>query len=214
MNLNNNLSLDYSGNGNGNGKIITNKEADKKNNNKRSKTKSKSKGNKYENIIAKELGNWLFSDQDVFERHITSGAKKSVYVGDIIPIKQIDWKGFPFIIECKHGYENQIPNFNNQSIVRQWVNKSINEKTQNQKYLWLIMRFHGFSDLILTDHMLNNIHWELAINVLDSDYKNNRKNYVCFIYSFKKIKFKKLEELYSKNMDILDTINYYSKKNR
>jgi len=85
--------------------------------------KSKQKGNRYENEIAKQLGVWIFNDKDVFQRSLTSGAKKSVYIGDIVPQKQLPgWTRFGVCLECKNGYKDSIPTFNNYSIITKWTN--------------------------------------------------------------------------------------------
>ena len=48
--------------------------------------RSKKKGNAFENQVAKELGIWMFNDVNFLQRHLTSGAQKNVYCGDIIPV--------------------------------------------------------------------------------------------------------------------------------
>ena len=89
--------------------------------------------------VAKELGVWMFNDRDMFCRHLTSGARKNVYVGDIVPQKNIplDFNNgiVPFLIECKNGYKANIPNLNNQTLIRQWLTKALLEKNYNQNII-------------------------------------------------------------------------------
>ena len=135
---------------------------------------SKKKGSTYENKIAKELGMWMFKDKNMLCRHLTSGAQKSVYIGDIVPQKRLP-DGFnsgiwTFVIECKNGYKNQIPNLNNQTIVRTWLKKLYQEMIDhpcNQKIIYLIASFHGYSPLLFTDLKLNPelVYPDLIINI-------------------------------------------------
>jgi hypothetical protein len=147
------------------------------------KSKSKSKGNRFENQISKDLGVWIFNDKNFFQRHITSGAIKTVYVGDIIPIKKHKWVSFPFIIECKHGYEKKIPTLFNYSIITQWLTKLENEKTETQHVIWLIVRFHNQRKvLLITNNFIKSLEWDLAINLVI-----NEKSKPFFIYDFNKL---------------------------
>lgn len=174
---------------------------------KKKQNKSKREGNKFENKISKELGEWIFSDKFVFERDKTSGGSKNVYVGDIIPIKQINWRYFPFIIECKHGYKDRMANLNQQRAVKDWILKAQYEKTEQQQYLWLIIQFQNYSTLFITDHILKGIHWDVALNTIDKNYYENKKRYICYVYQFKDIKYQKLKDLYKSNNDVLYAID-------
>jgi len=117
--------------------------------------KSKQKGNSFENKTAKELGIWFFNDKDALQRHLTSGAQKSVWVGDITPIKQLRWNAFPLLLECKNGYKDNIPDLNKQTIIRDWIIKAIEERTETQPIIWLIVRFHRRKTLLFTDTLFN-----------------------------------------------------------
>lgn len=147
----------------------------------------KSKGNAFENKIAKQLGIWMFSDPDMFTRSITSGAKKTVYLGDVVPQKRLpntfnngEW---PFLIECKNGYKNFIPNLNNQNIIRQWLNKICIDQdiNKNQNIIYLIVNFHGYSPLLITNKILNKsvIIADLILNLIFND-----KIIEFYIYKF------------------------------
>ena len=64
----------------------------------------KKKGNAEERKQAKDLAIWMFNDPDVLKRHATSGMDKSVYTGDVVPMKQLQefgWKKFNFMIQEK-----------------------------------------------------------------------------------------------------------------
>lgn len=122
-------------------------------------SKSKRKGNSFENKIAKELGIWIFGDKHMLCRHATSGAIKSAWLGDIVPQKQLpeQWKSWPFYIECKSGYTNQVCTFNNQTIVRMWIDKCLKDLNGLSKIILLIVNFKGYSSLFITNYKLLNI---------------------------------------------------------
>jgi hypothetical protein len=113
----------------------------------------KQKGNNYEIKEAKRLSFWFFSDLNTLYRHENSGGRKVVYVGDIIP-KKIDnfpWKCWPFIIELKNGYKNNIPTFcGNRKILDNWIIKLISERTELQYIPILIAQFHKKRPILLT----------------------------------------------------------------
>jgi hypothetical protein len=140
-------------------------------------SRSKQKGNRYENEIAKTLGIWLLDDSDSLSRSLTSGAKKIVYTGDIVPQKQIsiDWI---FHIECKNGYKTQIPSFNNFSLIEKWLLKCLNETNPiKQPVIWLICRFHGYSSIFFTNRIFKNIKWKICINI----YHNKKfEHFYCY----------------------------------
>lgn len=150
--------------------------------------KSKRKGNKYENEIAKTLGIWMFNDKDALTRSITSGARKTVYTGDIVPQKQLpNLKAFIWHIECKSGYKNQIPSFNNFALIEKWLLKCLNETNfDKQPIIWLICRFHGYSSILLTNCQFQNILWTLCVNIIHNNMHN-------FFYTYR------LEELINTN---------------
>ncbi len=137
---------------------------------------SKRKGNTFENKIAKELGTWMFSDKHMLGRHPTSGAIKVVWTGDIVPQKQLPqkWTNWPFYIECKSGYTNNVCTLNNQTIVRTWLDKCLKESLN--KIILLIINFKGYSSLLITNFQLKDTYPLLVLC-------HNEKFY--FIYEFK-----------------------------
>lgn len=174
---------------------------------------SKQKGSAYENKVAKELGMWMFNDKNMLNRHITSGAQKSVYIGDIVPQKRLPeyfnngiW---PFVVECKNGYKALTPNLNNQNIIRQWLNKVYNEMIENnntfQKVIYLITSFHGYSPLLFTDIMFSPfvITADLIINVKIED-----TNLVIpfYIYKYRQLLELPFDKVYENNQDLIDRL--------
>ena len=120
----------------------------------------KNKGNTFERNISNDLSYWFFNQKGVLWREPTSGArKKDAYRGDIIPANveafSKYWKTWPFIIECKHGYKNQIATFSNQTKVREWLKKLLNERYNYQQIPMLIIQFHARSKILITNYMLN-----------------------------------------------------------
>lgn len=134
----------------------------------RKPNKSKAKGNSYENKIAKMLGEWIFDDATKLNRSITSGAIKNAYLGDIVPQKQLKWSEWPFLIECKNGYQGNASDFNNTTLLDTWLQKCLKERSHEQPIIWLIVSFHGHQPLFITD-------LELKIKskiILKQDYEN------------------------------------------
>lgn len=165
--------------------------------------KSKSKGNSFENKIAKLLSKWIFGDIDFLQRSITSGAIKrtNIYLGDIVPQKQLPWKEFIFLIECKNGYKQNISNFNNTTLIDTWLTKCLNDRTSDQPIIWLIIGFHSYEPLFITD-------LELSIKsklVIKEAY--NRKLIPFYIYKFKDLLQYDFYDLYSHNQEILKVLN-------
>ncbi len=144
------------------------------------KSTSKRKGNTFENKIAKELGQWMFGDRHMLCRHATSGAIKSAWLGDIIPQKQLpkQWKSWPFYIECKSGYTNQVCTLNNQTIVRTWIDKCHKDLNGVIKIILLIVNFKGYTSLFITNYKLIDIEPHVII-VHDSKLYN--------VYEFKEL---------------------------
>jgi len=109
--------------------------------------KSKQIGNKFENKTAKILSNWIFDDDISIIRSTTSGAlknEKAKYNGDLIPIGDKiykKFKKFPFLFECKIGYEKFIPTFCNYNIITKWLDKCEEEITKDQFIICLIAKF-------------------------------------------------------------------------
>ena len=155
-------------------------------------TIAKQKGNIFEHKIAKKLGSWMFNDELMLNRHPTSGAEKSVYVGDIVPYKRIpnNWNDgiWPFYIECKNGYKNQIPNLINQNIIYKWISKIVPiDNKSNQKIIFLIAGFHGYSPILLTNKKI-----KFKANLLLNYDKDN----FFFIYNFNDLLLTNFESLY------------------
>jgi len=119
----------------------------------------KEQGNREERKQAKQLSMWMFNDPDVLKRHATSGADKTVYVGDIMPIKQLHpfgWKKFGFMVEVKNGYPKNIPTFWNYEKVADWYRKARSEcRGTDQNILFLICQFKSRSALLITDQYFN-----------------------------------------------------------
>ncbi len=119
---------------------------------------SKEQGNREERKQAKQLSMWMFNDPDVLKRHHTSGADKTVYVGDIMPIKQLHtfgWTRFGFMVEVKNGYPKNIPTFWNYEKVADWYRKARSEcRETDQNILFLICQFKSRSALLITDVLL------------------------------------------------------------
>lgn len=140
----------------------------------------KRKGNAFEIKIAKEIGIWLFNDKHMLSRHATSGAQKTAYIGDIVPQKQLpsSWKFWPFYIECKNGYKNQVSTLVNQTKVREWLDKCISDVNENQRIILLVINFHGYAPIVIVNSKLNGIFCGLEIN-------HSQKKF--FIYDFKEV---------------------------
>ena len=166
---------------------------------------SKAKGNSCEWKVARELGVWMFNDRDMLGRHITSGAIKRVWVGDVIPQKQLPHTfnngQFPFFIEVKNGYKNNIPNLNNQTIIRQWLSKARTETNDVQNIIYLVASFHAYSPLLITDTPFN-IHANLVLNLFD-----NGGIIPFFIYEYRKILEHSFYSLYENNQYLLEKLS-------
>jgi len=143
----------------------------------------KEKGNREERKQAKQLSLWMFNDPDVLKRHSTSGADKSVYVGDIVPIKQLslfNWKKFKFMIEVKSGYRSHIPNFWSYEKVADWYRKArIESRDTDQNILFLICQFKNKQALLITNQCLEKIMFNVCIPV---NMKNGEVEY-AFVYT-------------------------------
>jgi len=165
---------------------------------------NKNKGNAFEREVAKKLSKWIYGDQYILGRDPTSGArgtvlgKGQVFVGDIIPVKQLplEWKGqFPFIIECKVGYNANMPNLNQQNIIHKWLNKLIKERVNEQLNPILIVRFHRQRGLVLLPVVLDTISWTVCLNV----YLNSMKRQIPFyVYKFEDLLNSSFDDFNSK----------------
>lgn len=114
----------------------------------------KRKGNSFENKCAKELSEWMFDDKNVLKKHPSSGGDKSIWSGDIIPLKQINWNSYPFFIEAKHGYKDRLPTFYSWAIINEWMTKALLESSNSieQHIVWIICKFHGKKTLLISTY--------------------------------------------------------------
>jgi len=122
--------------------------------------RNKAKGNKFENETAKQLGSWMFNDSAILGRHLTSGAIKTAWLGDIVPVKQLpsQFNGqFPFLFECKHGYENDVPTFIKYTKVEKWIKKCIKESelSATQKTIYVIVKFKYKPTILITNYLID-----------------------------------------------------------
>lgn len=146
--------------------------------------RSKRKGNNFENKIAKELGLWMFNDQHMLGRDITSGGKKVAWIGDIIPQKQLPPECndlFPFYIECKNGYGNKIPTFFNYDIIKKWLDKCEKDKNEQQNIIFLIVQFKNMKTILL----VSNKEFFIGAETWFLSFKHNDKIY--YIYDYKRL---------------------------
>lgn len=142
---------------------------------------AKRKGNRFENKMSKLISAWMFGDKNVLGRHATSGAQKNVYVGDVVPVKitNFSWCTWPFVIELKNGYKNEIPDFFSQTIIHKWIDKLFEETTKTQYIPWLIVQFHRKQPLLFTTMQLN--FWsDIAMT-----HVHNDNIYIFYVYNYK-----------------------------
>jgi hypothetical protein len=145
----------------------------------------KTKGNKMERDTAVELSIWMFNDPHVLKREPTSGACKYNYCGDIFPMKQIEWKNFPFLIETKTGYEQYTPTLWKYTKVLEWFNKSLSESLQhNQWIIFLICQFKNKPKLLFTNYPLE-LDTIIPVSLIPNK-TNDNINWI-YVYSFKSI---------------------------
>lgn len=147
--------------------------------------KSKDKGNQFERLISRQLSHWMFDTGNILYRQPTSGAKKDILLGDIIPIDQMPegYRKFPFYIECKTGYAQEVPTFFNFNFVERVIKKIYKELEQFpnsfQRIILVIMRFKFQRRIILfTNYLIPCIGWELCLLI------NNQLHY---LYDYKKL---------------------------
>lgn len=144
---------------------------------------SKRKGGKMERDTAKSLSVWMFEDEHVLKREPTSGAIKYNYCGDIYPQKQINWSNFPFLIECKTGYQEHSPTFWKYSKSIEWFNKaSVESRQHNQWIIFLICQFKNKPTLLFTNYQID-LH-RIIPNVIIPNQINGQINWIN-VYNFK-----------------------------
>lgn len=146
--------------------------------------KSKAKGNAFEIKLAKALSTWMFDTPNILWRDSTSGGRKVIYNGDIIPsqVDQYPWATWPFIIEAKHGYKEHIPTLMNQSKVRYWLAKLLSERTEKQFIPIFIAQFHNCHPILITTMMLN-VYCDICMKVVD----NEEQWHDFYVYDFKSV---------------------------
>jgi hypothetical protein len=106
----------------------------------------------------------MFDDGNLLYRESTSGARKIAYSGDVVPYNKLPISKWPFIVECKHGYENYSARFSKFDIIIKWINKANKEKTKEQHLLLLVVRFPSEKILFITEFpSKNNVH-RLTVN--------------------------------------------------
>lgn len=163
---------------------------------KKSKINGKRKGSREENKQAKLLSKWMFNgDEDVLDRHRTSGAIKTVYTGDIVPIKMIGWSCFPFIFEIKSGYEKFIPTIYKYDIISDWYKLCrLDGSKTGQDIIIMICQFYNKKALFITDQQLrfDYIIYQATIPI---KFENHFEiAYIYFWEEVQKLSFEKLFE--------------------
>jgi len=166
----------------------------------------KRKGGSYERKVAKELAFWMFNDPNFLKRHSSSGMDKSVWCGDIVPMKQLPdelWKRhFPFLIETKTGYDSHSPTFWRYTQIINWYNKAYTEGLiNNQPIIFLICQFKNKQPLLITNYMIDLN--KLLFNVVIPIERNGELNYV-YVYPFKPILEKNFYDLIDLNIILKD----------
>ncbi len=140
----------------------------------------KKKGNRYEAKVAHQLSSWIFKEPNILWRDSTSGGRKVIYRGDIVPAKvhNFPWKNFPFLFEVKKGYKDSIPTIIKQTKLREWLSKLILELTEEQYIPILIAQYHFQPPILITTLMLNH-YCDICLiqNV-------NERYYQFYIYDF------------------------------
>lgn len=118
---------------------------------------SKVKGSSYERKVAKQIGTWMFNDIEMVWRESTSGMRKIVYKGDIVPVKahEFPWTSWPFLFEVKTGYKDHIPTLIKQTKLREWILKLLDELDDKQIFPMLVAQFHSQHPILITTLMFN-----------------------------------------------------------
>jgi hypothetical protein len=165
---------------------------------------NKKRGNAWEGKLAKDLSEWIFSDCNVLKRHPSSGAEKSVYSGDIFPMKQISWKCFPFHIEAKTGYEKNAHPFGATKQILSWYSSAYEKinKSNFESNIWIIWKIPNKGNLFCIDYELKTINSKFKIQ---TDINNNQ----IFVYELNdviKLDFYNISEIHRKEI-ICEIIN-------
>jgi hypothetical protein len=161
-------------------------------------TNNKRKGSGYERKVAKQLAIWVFEDADFIKRHPSSGADKSIFSGDVVPMKQLPvelWRQhFPFVIETKIGYPTHSPNFWKHEQVDKWYRKAYLEGLiNNQPIVLLICQFKNKQALFMTNYLIdvNTFMFDVAFPI----EVDNKIHYV-YSYVFNKLLKEKFHSLF------------------
>ena len=136
----------------------------------------------------------MFDNPNMLIRSTTSGAKKTAYLGDIVPAMQMPWTIWPYNIETKHGYANQIADLSNQKTTREWLSKVIAERGDQELVIYLIIKFHRRKTILLTDLPFSNI---TAPIILNHTYETG--NIPFHLYNFEELLTYDFYGLYSNN---------------
>jgi len=156
----------------------------------------KSKGNSFERKVAKQVGIWLFNDVDMVWRDSTSGGRKIVYRGDVVPVKahEFPWGCWPFLFEAKSGYKEHIPTLMNQNRVREWLVKLMSELDSQQNIPMLVAQFHSHQPILLTTVMFE-FYSDISLMV-----KYNDHYYQFFVYNWNAILKSRFYEICPKDL--------------
>ena len=162
------------------------------------KTNNKRVGGAYERKVAKQLAVWIFEDPNFIKRHSTSGADKTVWSGDVNPVKQLPvelWRQhFPFVIETKIGYPTHSPTFWKHEQVDKWYRKAYLEGLiNNQPIVLLICQFKNKQTLFMTNYLIdvNTFMFDVAFPI----EVDNKIHYV-YSYVFNKLLKEKFHSLF------------------
>ncbi len=142
---------------------------------------SKAKGNRYEIKVARTISNWIFNDSNILWKDSTSGGRKIIYKGDVVPANahEFPWSVWPFLFEVKNGYKGNVPNLMNQNKLREWLIKLLNERDEKQFMPILIAQFHCQIPITVTP-ILFDIYCDLS---LVQEYQNEYHTF--YVYKFK-----------------------------
>ena len=161
----------------------------------------RNKGLKFERDISETLSNWIFQIPNMLKREPTSGAiKTGLYIGDVIPVGNLQWSRFPFFLELKIGYKGKTPTLSNQQIVRTWISKCISQRTEKQCIIWLICKFHYQSEILITDVLMN------TVPLLILNHIENGEVIPFYIYELKELLRYNFYDLYRHNQLLMEVL--------
>lgn len=145
--------------------------------------RGKAKGNKYEIKVSREMSQWMFNDPNLLWKDSTSGGRKKIYRGDIVPAKahEFPWNIWPFLFEVKNGYKDHIPTLMNQNKLREWLIKLLKELDTCQYIPILISQFHRQTPIFITTLMLNFYCDVSLIQMYNNTY------YTFYVYNYRNL---------------------------